>query len=123
MTKRKPIQDRSPRRLIRLLRKKASPHRSYLLKAGAMLLVLFVVYSFLGGEFGFLNLMRLERHNSSLQHQKRELTAEIVNLEYSLKRLESDSLYVQGIARSRYGLAAEDELLIRIPEELEYQPE
>ncbi len=85
-----------------------------------MLLVLFVVYSFLGGEFGFLNLLRLERHNSSLQHQKRELTAEIVDLEYSLKRLESDSLYVQEIARSRYGLAAEDELLIRIPEEFEY---
>jgi len=85
-----------------------------------MLVVLFVVYNFLGGEFGFLNLMRLMRNNNDLQHQKRELTAEIVDLEYSLKRLESDPLYVQGIARSRYGLAAEDEFLILIPE---YKPQ
>ncbi len=123
MTARNIARDRSPRRMIRLLRKKASPHRKYFFKAGMTLLTVFVVYSFLGSDFGFLNLLRLERRNSSLQNQKLELAAEIVDLEHRLKRLETDSLYIQEIARSRYGLAAKDEILIRIPEETEYQPE
>ena len=113
---RRTLRDRSPRQLIRQLRKKASPHRSYFLRASAGIFVILLLYSFLGGEFGFLNLLRMERYNSRLNREKAELTAEIVDLEYRIKRLETDSLLVEKLARSRYGLAADDEVIIRIPD-------
>lgn len=84
---------------------------------------MFIAYSFLGGEFGFLNLMRLQRHRSQLQVEKRQLLAEIVDLESRLKRLKSDSEYIEKLAREKYGLAKEGEIIIRIPEKLIHTPE
>jgi len=117
------IRDRTPNRLIRRLRKKASPYRRYLIRLAVFLLVAFVSYSFLGGEYGFLNLMRMERQRSLLEEEKRQLTAEIVNLEQKLERLQADTLYIQRLARENYGLAKDDEVIIRIPENFSYQPE
>lgn len=117
------IRDRTPNRLIRRLRKKASPYRRYLIRLAVLLLVAFVSYSFLGGEYGFLNLMRMERQRSLLEEEKRQLTAEIVNLEQKLERLQTDTLYIQRLARENYGLARDDEVIIRIPENFSYQPE
>jgi len=117
------IKDRTSRRLIESLRKKASPYRRYLIRGGIIFLVMFVSYSFLGGEFGFLNLMRMQRHRSQLEVEKRQLLAEIVDLEARLKRIESDSDYIEKLAREKYGLAKEGEIIIRIPEKLIYIPE
>jgi cell division protein FtsB len=81
------------------------------------------LYSFLGGEFGFLNLLRLERNRSLLEMEKRELTAEMVDLEIRHKRLLSDSLFIQKLAREKYGLARNGEVIIRLPEDISYRPE
>jgi cell division protein FtsB len=115
------VRDRSSRNLINRLRKTASPHRQYLIRIALFLTAVFVLYSFLGGEFGFLNLLRMERYRSRLQEERKQLTAEIVDLETRYNRLASDSLLVQRVAREKYGLAREGEVIIRIPEELTYQ--
>jgi cell division protein FtsB len=114
--------DHSPRQLIEMLRRKASPHRNYFLRVAGTLLAILLLFSFLGGEFGFLNLLRMKRLNAQLEKQKVELTTEIVDLEYRIRRLETDSLLLEKIARSRYGLAAEDELIIRTPDKPPHQP-
>jgi cell division protein FtsB len=81
------------------------------------------LYSFLGGEFGFLNMLRMERNRSLLEMERRELTAEIVDLEMRYKRLLSDSLVIQKLAREKYGFARDGEVIIRIPEDISYRPE
>jgi len=115
--------DRSSRKLIERLRKTASPYRRYLIKVAVSVVVVFVLYGFLCGEYGFLNLLRMQRHKSRLEQEKRELIAEIVDMEIRLKRLESDSLYIQKLAREKYGLAREGEVIIRVPERIDYQSE
>ena len=117
------VRDRSSRNLISRLRKRASPYRQYLIRTAVLLTSTFVLYSFLGGEFGFLNLLRMERYRSQLENEKRQLTAEIVDLEIYHKRLTSDSLFIQRLAREKYGLARDGEVIIRVPEDISYQPE
>lgn len=117
------VRDRSSRKLIQRLRKRASPYRQYVIRAGFTLGIAFVLYSFLGGEFGFLNLLRMERYRSQLEKERLELTAEIVDLESRHERLMSDSLLIQKLAREKYGLAKEGEVIIRLPETVSYQPE
>jgi cell division protein FtsB len=117
------VKDRSSRKLIQRLRKKASPYRQYVVRAGLTIIVVFVLYSFLGGEFGFLNLLRMERYRSQLEKERRELTAEIVDLESRHERLTSDSLLIQKLAREKYGLAREGEVIVRLPETVSYRPE
>jgi len=117
------VRDRSSRKLILRLRKKASPYRQYVIRVGLTVVVVFVLFSFLGGEFGFLNLLRMERYRSQLERERRELTAEIVDLESRHERLISDSLLIQKLAREKYGLAREGEVIIRLPETVSYKPE
>lgn len=117
------VRDRSSRNLISRLRKRASPYRQYLIRTAAFLTSTFILYSFLGGEFGFLNLLRMERYRNQLEGEKRQLTADIVDLEIYRKRLDSDSLFIQRLAREKYGLAREGEIIIRVPERFNYQPE
>lgn len=93
------------------------------MRSGIVLLVAFISYSFLGGEFGFLNLLRMQRHKSQLEVEKRQLIAEIVDLEARLERIKSDSRYVEKLAREKYGLAKKGEVIIRIPEKLSYTSE
>lgn len=93
------------------------------MRGGIIFLVAFISYSFLGGEFGFLNLMRMQRHRNQLRVEKRQLIAEIVDLETRLKRIKSDSEYVEKLAREKYGLAKKGEVIIRIPEKPSYTPE
>lgn len=87
------------------------------------MIVVISLYSFLGGEFGFLNLLRLERNRSRLEMERRELTVEIVDLETRHNRLLSDSLFIQKLAREKYGLARDGEVIIRVPEDISYRPE
>jgi len=117
------VRDYSSRNLIHRLRKSASPYRQYLVRTAILLTVTVVLYSFLGGEFGFLNLLRMERHRSRLEKERRELVAEIVDLEIRYKRLMSDSLLIEKLAREKYGLARDGEVIIRIPENISYRPE
>lgn len=117
------VKDSSSRNLIQRLRKSASPYRQYLIRTGVFMIVVISLYSFLGGEFGFLNLLRLERNRSRLEMERRELTVEIVDLETRHNRLLSDSLFIQKLAREKYGLARDGEVIIRVPEDISYRPE
>ncbi len=117
------VKDSSSRNLIQRLRKGASPYRQYLIRTGVFMIVVISLYSFLGGEFGFLNLLRMERNRSLLEMEKRELTAEIVDLEIRHNRLLSDSLFIQKLAREKYGLARDGEVIIRVPEDISYRSE
>jgi len=65
----------------------------------------------------------MERNRSWLEMEKRQLTAEIVDLEIRYNRLLSDSLFIQKLAREKYGLARDGEVIIRVPEDISYRPE
>ena len=116
------IRDHSSRNLITRLRRTASPYRQHLIRIAASLATVIILYSFLGGEFGFLSLLRMERHRSVLEKEKRELTAEMVDLEIRRDRLTTDSLYIQRLAREKYGFARDGEVIILVPEQAGYQP-
>jgi len=116
---RKP-KDRTSRNLIQRLRKRATPYKKGIIRTGMFVLVVTILYSFLGGSYGLLNLMRLDRKKSMLLEERRQLTAEICELESRSERAQSDSLYIQKLARDRYGLAKKDETIIRVPDKSNY---
>jgi len=119
---RKP-KDSSPRKLINRIRKKASPHKQILIRTAVFSLTIFLLYSYLGGEFGLLNLLRMQRKRENLKVEKRQLIAEISNLEERFERAQTDTAYIEKLAREKYGLVKDGEVVIRVPENLKYQPE
>jgi len=112
--------DRTSRNLIERLRRRASPHKKRIIRVVSTAVGLTIVYSFLGGEYGFLNLMRLDRNRTLLLEERRQLTAEICELESRSRRAQSDALYIERLARDRYGLAKKNETIIRIPDISKY---
>ena len=119
---RKP-KDSSPRKLIGRIRKKASPHKQILIRTAVFSLTIFLLYSFLGGEFGMLNLLRMQRKRENLKFEKRQLIAEISNLEERFERAQTDTTYIEKLAREKYGLVKDGEVVVRVPENLKYRPE
>ncbi len=112
--------DQTSRNLLDRLRKRASPYKRGIIRIATFAITITVLYSFLGGEYGLLNLLRLERKKASLQEERRQLTAEICDLETRHERAQTDSLYIEKLARDRYGLAKKDETVVRIPDKPNY---
>ena len=70
-----------------------------------------IAYLFVAGPRGAYNLLSLWRTENALQHRELELSAEIVELQTRRDRLESDSLYIERIARTEYRMARPDEVI------------
>jgi len=75
---------------------------------------LFVLYTFLGGPYGIIHYQHLRNKQAKLKAEQRELVAEMVDLEQEINRLQDDTLYIEKIAREKYGFARKGERIYRV---------
>ncbi len=73
-----------------------------------------VVYLFFAGPMGAWNLLELRWAEGALEQKELELRAEIVELQIRHDKLESDTLYIEHVARNEYNLAHPDEIIYEI---------
>ncbi len=83
-------------------------------------------YLYLGGSYGWYNMLKLRKQKTELQSElkelesrKRELTGELELLEGDSETDERTRFELERLAREEHGLAREDELIYRFPAEKE----
>jgi cell division protein FtsB len=96
-----------------LERIKAKKRKKVLRKFLHLFLIVFVVYTYFGGNYGFLRILSLVNKKTELQKESKLLQAQIVDLELEKKKLNEDLFYIEKIARERYGMIKKDELVIK----------
>jgi len=74
--------------------------RMILIVLGVM--TIYVAYSYLGGSYGFYNLWKLNRKKSVLQTELAQLQARQDSLKNEIARLQSDTTYIEELARKKY---------------------
>jgi len=75
-----------------------------------------IAYLFVAGPRGAFNLLSLWRTENALERRELRLSAEIVELETQRNRLETDTLYIERIARTEYRMARPDEVIYELDE-------
>ena len=78
---------------------------------------LFLIYAYTAGDYGFIRIYSLLQEKKNLQLETKKLEAKIVDLNVEKKRLQGDLLYIEKIAREKYGMAKEDEKVYKFSEE------
>src|SRR3972149_4301596 len=96
--------------LAKLTRRLASalPHsrlKRFIILAG----IIFLIFTYFSGDFGFIRMMRLKQKKKNLELQFKKLQAEVLQLEREKNLLQSDPYYLEKIAREKYGLSRPDE--------------
>lgn len=75
---------------------------------------IFLVYTFFGGPFGFIHYQQLKNRQAELLLESRQLTARAADVERQIYRLQFDTLYIEKVARERYGFARPKERVFKI---------
>ncbi|HEU0012169.1 MAG TPA: septum formation initiator family protein [Longimicrobium sp.] len=70
-------------------------------------------YALWGGEYSFFHLRRLERESARAEERLARTRAEADSLRALAKRLQTDDAEVERIARERFGMIRDGELLYR----------
>jgi cell division protein FtsB len=65
-------------------------------------LIVYVAYSYLGGSYGFYNMWKLHRQENALQAELAALQARQDSLKREIARLQSDTTYIEELARKKY---------------------
>jgi cell division protein FtsB len=82
--------------------------------------VVFLLVTFLGGDFGFIRLYQLRHKKNQLEQQQKVLQAEFLQLELDRRLWRDNPLFVEKIAREEYGLSRPEEKIYRFkPDSLE----
>ena len=76
--------------------------------------LVFLLYVFIGGPYGLIKYQKLGAQEHRLQEEQRRMTADIADLELEISRLKDDTLYIEKVARERYGYARPDERVYHI---------
>ena len=76
--------------------------------------LIFVAYIFLGGPFGFIHYRQIKNQHRQLELKEQHLLAEMVDLEQEVNRLIHDTLYIEKVARERYGFARKGERIYKV---------
>lgn len=76
--------------------------------------LLFVAYTFLGGPFGFIHYRQVKNQHRKLEQEEQRLLAAMVDLEQEINRLKNDTLYIEKVARERYGFARKGERIYKV---------
>ncbi len=86
-------------------------------KIGAGIIILAAVYFFfLGGEYTFLDLWRIDRAQKQEAVQLEAVRADVTTLQQRADSLATDSATLERIARENYGLIKDGERLYRFVE-------
>ena len=65
-------------------------------------ILIYVGYSFLGGGYGFYNLWKLHRQKNAMQEELAVLQARQDSLQREIGRLQTDTTYIEELARKKY---------------------
>lgn len=84
------------------------------IRLGIGLAVLYLVYLFCAGDYGLMRIYRLTSQRDNLQAEYRSIVAEAVDYSYNLRRLKSDSHFVEWLARTRYGFSRPQETIYHL---------
>jgi len=85
-------------------------------KAGKVFIILlsiFLFYTFIIGRYGVIDIIDLKMNIVKTKKRIGILTAEKVSLEREKEKLEKDSLYIERIARERFGMIKDGERCYR----------
>jgi cell division protein FtsB len=106
-------EDKEENPFLRLDPKRYSSLGKKALKVALFIVGLLLLYFFLGGETGFIRYMRyklLERKlRNDIEYEKKRHDS----LLFELEKLETDSSYIEYIARTKLGMVRENEKIIR----------
>jgi cell division protein FtsB len=80
---------------------------------GAGILLGYLVYSFVGGDSGFIRIRALQHETGRLRARKASLTAEAERVEQGQKGATKDPLLTERVARERFHMVKKDEILYR----------
>jgi len=69
---------------------------------------------FVGGDYGIYKIWRQKRRITQLEREIEVLKVENVRLEREVSLLERDLSYVEKIARERYGMVKEGEIVYKV---------
>jgi cell division protein FtsB len=78
-----------------------------------VVLLLALGYNLSAGSYGFLGIISTKREIARLQQEEKRLVAELVDLEITLSRLQSDTLYLEGLARRNFQYGRRNETVIQ----------
>jgi cell division protein FtsB len=84
------------------------------IRLGIGIAVLYVAYLFCAGDYGLLRIYRLYNECDRLDAEYRTIVAEAVDYSYSLGRMRSDPLFVEWLARTRYGYSRPEETIYHL---------
>jgi cell division protein FtsB len=88
--------------------------RRKILRRFLLLLILAsVLYIYFGGNYGFLRLLSLKKEKGSIILETKRLQAQNMDLELEKEKLKNDPFYIEKVARERYGMAKEDEVIYK----------
>ncbi len=92
-------------------------HRWRRLRAKIIVFVMLAVmlllsYNLTVGQYGFINMMELQAQINQLKREELKLNAELVDLEITRNRLQSDTLLIEKFARKNFHLSRPGERVI-----------
>jgi len=95
--------------LLDRLKRKTAQKKKTIRKFLLLLVIVFLVYSFFSGPYGFLRLFSLFKEKKELMLEAKKLEAQITDMEERKEKLTNDSLYLEKEAREKLGMARKDE--------------
>ena len=105
--------DPPSQKFLRLPPPEIKRRKRRLLLWGAGILLVYLVYSFVGGDSGFIRIRALQHETHQLRARKAALTAEATRVEQGRKTATKDPLLEERVARERFHMVKKDEILYR----------
>ncbi len=69
----------------------------------------FFLFTFFGGDFGFIRVWNLHQKKKELELEEKKLQVEIMDLQVEKQRLQKDTLYIEKMAREKLGMVKKGE--------------
>ncbi len=102
------------RQLVTRLAEKERGFKRKTIRFIVYLAALYMAYLFCVGDYGLFRIQRLYRQREALEREYRGLVAEAVDYSSRLRRLNTDSQYLEWLARTRYGFSRPGEAIYHI---------
>jgi cell division protein FtsB len=77
---------------------------------------LFVLYSFFGGDYGFIRIARLDQKKQAMIKENQKLLVKLINADIERQRLENDLKHIEYIARTKHFFTRPGEVIYRLKE-------
>ncbi len=90
----------------------SSTYRVVILRFILLAFFLAIGFKLTVGEYGFLNMIELRKQITELKAEELKLCAQVADLELKRDRLQTDSLYIEKVARKNFQLKRPGETVI-----------